>query len=142
MARENRSRGYARPLSLTPPPTHMQFAVERVRASIKQRVAKKALDKALDKGADDDKASARAINTAELPASGLPSGIANCAPTFAAGGRRLHHLLAAVLAGEEGAAAIWWATLSALREARRAAEVPIGARPRKWRQSYPDPNGW
>ena len=121
----------------------MQFAVERVRAGIKRRVAKKALGKVLDKGADADKASARAVNTAELArlwgSFAFRELRADLPPHQA---EELHRRLAAVLAGEEGSAEVWWATISALRDVRRSAEVPIGAPSRKWRQSFPDLNGW
>jgi hypothetical protein len=42
----------------------------------------------------------------------------------------------------ETALEVWHATIAALREARRAAEFSADARPRKWRQVFPDLNGW
>ena len=54
---------------------------------------------------------------------------------------KLHRQLAGVMAGEIPLA-VWHATLSALREARRAAELPVGVHPRKWRQVFPDLNEW
>jgi hypothetical protein len=103
MAHENGSRGYARPLSLTPPPTHMQFAAERARAGVKQRVAKKSLDKALNKRLDAGKTNTRAVNMAELTRlwrsfGELRDGL------WPEAEERLYRQLAAVLAGEEGSA--------------------------------------
>jgi hypothetical protein len=54
---------------------------------------------------------------------------------------KLHRQLAGVMA-HEISLEVWHATISALREARRAAEVPIGAQPRKWRQVFSSFDYW
>jgi hypothetical protein len=54
---------------------------------------------------------------------------------------KLHRQLVGVLSGETPLA-VWHATIASLREARRAADLATEVRPGKWRQSYPDLNGW
>ena len=54
---------------------------------------------------------------------------------------KLHNQLASVLSGEISLK-VWHATIAALREARSAADRSDDARPRKWRQSWLDLNGW
>jgi hypothetical protein len=54
---------------------------------------------------------------------------------------KLHNQLSSVLSGETPLK-VWHATIAALREARRAADLSDDTRPRKWRQSWPDLNGW
>ena len=54
---------------------------------------------------------------------------------------KLHRQLVGVLSGETPLA-VWHATIASLREARRAADLAADVRPRKWRQAFPDLNGW
>jgi hypothetical protein len=136
MALEN---GSARSLSLTPPATPRQFAAERVRAGAKQRRAARRLAVAL-KGGEDDNAVPRGVDIAELSRAwaSLRDLREDLRPEDE---ERLHRQLAAYMSGESWPG-VWHATVNAILEARRAAEVPVVARSRKWRQSWPDLNGW
>jgi hypothetical protein len=54
---------------------------------------------------------------------------------------KLHNQLASVLSGKTSLK-VWHATIAALREARRAADLSDEVRPRKGRQSWPDLRDW
>ena len=54
---------------------------------------------------------------------------------------KLHNQLASVLSGETPLK-VWHATIAALREARRLADLSDDARPRKWRPFRPDLSEW
>ena len=90
----------------------------------------------------DDDRTVHAVNTAELARLWASAAFrdlrAGLSPQEE---EKLHRQLAGVLSGESSPA-VWWATVSAIREARRAAELSADARPRKWRQVFPDVNGW
>ena len=124
---------YARPFSLIPPPRDRQFRTAQLKVERSQRKAKRHLEATLDNGE-----AVRATNTVELARLWSSFGFRELwsdLPPYEA--EKLHRQLAGVLSGEVSPA-VWWATISALREVRRAAEVSVGARPRKRRQSYPD----
>src|ERR1700733_14572932 len=59
-------RTFAQVVHLTPPPTHRQFAAERVRASIKERKAGKTLREALDRRAKADEQGRGRVNPVEV----------------------------------------------------------------------------
>ena len=128
---------YARPFNLVPPPRDRQFRTAALKAERSKRKADRRLASALD---EDE--TIHAVNTAELARlwgsaayrdlrAGLPPQEEE----------KLHRQLVGVLSGETPLA-VWHATIASLREARRAADLAADARPRKWRQSYPDLNGW
>ena len=131
---------YARPFNLVPPPRDRQFRTATLRAERSKRKADRRLAAALDEG--ETVQAVKAVNTAELARlwgsaayrdlrAGLPPQEEE----------KLHRQLVGVLSGETPLA-VWHATIASLREARRAAELFANARPRKWRQSFPDLNGW
>ena len=130
---------YARPFNLVPPPRDRQFRTAALKAERSKRKADRRLAAALDEG---EAEAVHAVNTAELARlwgsaayrdlrAGLPPQEEEM----------LHRQLAGVLSGEIPLA-VWHATLSVLREARRAADLAAEVRPRKWRQAFPDVNGW
>ena len=128
---------HARPFSLVPLPRDRQFRTTQLRAERSRRRAEQRRAAALDDGQ-----TAQAVNTAEcdrLWASAafrdLRSGLSP--PEV----ERLHNQLASVLSGETSLK-VWHATIAALREARRVADLSDDARPRKWRQSWPDLSDW
>ena len=128
---------FARPFSLVPPPRDGQFRTAQLKAERSKRNAERRLAAALD-----DSKAVHAVHMPELTRLWASAAFrelrADLPPQEA---EKLQRQLAAVLSGET-ALAVWQATVGALREVRRAAELPVGARPRKWRQSYPDLNGW
>jgi hypothetical protein len=130
---------YARPFNLVPPPRDRQFRTATLKAERSQRKADRRLAAALDEG---EAEAVHAVNTAELARlwgsaayrdlrAGLPPQEEE----------KLHRQLVGVLAGETPLA-VWHATIASLRAARRAADLAADARPRKWRQAFPDLNGW
>lgn len=135
-------RPFARPFNLVPPTRDKQFRAGQIKVERSKRKAERRVRAALEARTYGD-APPRGVDLAELArlwgSFGYRELRRDLSPHEA---EELHRRLAAVLAHEEGAAAVWWATISALREVRRAAEVPIGAPSRKWRQSFPDLNGW
>jgi hypothetical protein len=128
---------YARPFNLIPPPSNGQFRTARLKAERSKRVAERRLVAMLD-----DSETVYTINTAELTrlwASAAFRDLRAGLPPQEV--EKLYRQLAAVLSGETPPA-VWHATIAALREARRAAESSADAAPRKWRQVFPDLNGW
>ena len=132
-------KSYARPFNLVPPPRDRQFRTATLKAERSKRKADRRLASALDEG---EAEAVHTVDTAELARlwgsaayrdlrAGLPPQEEE----------KLHRQLIGVLSGETPFA-VWHATIASLREARRAAELLADARPRKWRQSYPDLNGW
>ena len=130
---------YARPFNLVPPPRDRQFRTAALKAERSKRKADRRLAAALDEG---EAEAVHAVNTAELARlwgsaayrdlrAGLPPQEEE----------KLHRQLVGVLSGETPLA-VWHATIASLREARRAADLAAEVRPRKWRQSFPDVNGW
>ena len=128
---------YARPFNLVPPPRDRQFRTAALKAERSKRNADRRLAAALDAGE-----AVQAVNTAEVARlwgsaayrdlrAGLPPQEQEM----------LHRQLVGVLSGDTPLA-VWHATIASLREARRAADLAADARPRKWRQSYADLNGW
>jgi hypothetical protein len=140
MAIEDRPGGinpYARPFSLIPPPRDRQFRTTRLRAERSRRRAEQRRASALDDGR-----TLQPVNTAELArlwASAAFSDLRFGLPPHEV--EKLHNQLASVLSGETSLK-VWHATIAALREARRAADLSADARPRKWRQSRPDLSDW
>ena len=140
MAIEDRPGGmnpYARPFNLIPPPRDRQFRTTQLKAERSRRRAERRLAAAFD-----DSQAGCAVNMAELTrlwASAAYRELRADLPPQEV--EKLHRQLAAVLCGETPLA-VWHATVSALREVRRSAELPVGVRPRKWRQSYPDLSDW
>jgi hypothetical protein len=130
-------KAYARPFSLVPPPRDRQFRTAALKAERSKRKADRRLASALD---EDE--TIHAVNTAELArlwgSAAYRDLRAGLSPEDE---EKLHRQLAGVLAGDTPLA-VWHATIASLREARRAADLAADARPRKWRQSYPDLNGW
>ena len=129
---------YERSFNLVPPPRDRQFLTATLKAQRSKRKADRRLAAALDEG---EAEAVYAVNTAELARlwgsaayrdlrAGLPPQEEE----------KLHRQLAGVLSGDTPLA-VWHATIASLREARRAADLAADARPRKWRQSYPDLNG-
>ena len=129
----------ARSFNLVPPPRDRQFRTATLKAERSKRKADRRLAAALDEG---EAETVHAVNTAELARlwssaayrdlrAGLPPQEEE----------KLHRQLAGVLSGDTPLA-VWHATIASLRAARRAADLAADARPRKWRQSYPDLNGW
>jgi hypothetical protein len=130
-------KSYARPFNLVPPPCDRQFRTAQLKAERSKRNAERRLAAALDDG--------KAVHAVHMPeltrlwaSAAFRELRADLPPQEA---EKLHRQLAAVLSGETSLA-VWHATVGALREARRAAELPVGARPRKWRQIFPDLNAW
>ena len=132
---------YARSFNLVLPPRDRQFRTATLKAERSKRKADRRLAAALDEGAAEAEA-IHAVNTAELGRlwgsaayrdlrAGLPPQEQE----------KLHRQLVGVLSGETPLA-VWHATIFSLREARRAADLAADALPPKWRQSYPDLNGW
>jgi hypothetical protein len=133
---------FARAFSLSPPPRGGQFRTAALNAERRQRKAERRMAAALGTREDSD-APPRGVNIVELGR--IWSSFAfkelrrDLSPEAE---KRLHRQLAAVLAGEEGAAAVWWATVSALNEARRAADLSADVRPRNWRQDFSSSDYW
>jgi hypothetical protein len=140
MAIEDRPGGmnpYARPFSLVPPPRERQFRTMQLKADRSRRRAEQRRAAALDAGR-----TLQAVNTAELAR--IWASAAFCDLRFGLPPHeveKLHNQLASVLSGEISLK-VWLATIAALREARRAADLSDEGRPRKWRQSWPDLNDW
>ena len=134
-------RTFAQVVNLTPPPTHRQFATERVRARIKERKAGKKLREALDRRAEGDEHGGARVNPAELAR--VWNSLA-----FRDLRRRLTEteqesfapILRPYMAGETRPA-VWHATLNAVAALRRASEPVVGA-PRQWRQTWPSDQEW
>ncbi len=124
---------FARPYNLVRPPRDRQFRTAQLKVEREQRVAQRRLEAKLNAGGE----ACQVVYPPELAGIWNTFGyreLRRDLPPEAV--EKLHRQLAAVLAGEEGAATVWWATLAALRQARLAAEVPIGAPSRKWRQVF------
>ena len=127
----------ARPFSLVPPPRDRQFRTAQLKAERSKRSAEQRRAAAFD-----DSQAGRAVNTAELTrlwASAAYRELRADLPPHEV--EKLHNQLASVLSGETSLK-VWHATIAALREARRAADLSDEVRPRKWRQSYPDLSDW
>ena len=129
---------HARPFNLVPPPRDRQFRTTRLKAERSKRKADQRLASALEE--------AGRPSTLSIRPSSLASGAsaAYCDLRFGLPPQeveKLHHQLASVLSGETSLK-VWHATIAALREARRAADLSADVQPRKWRQSWPDLNGW
>ena len=130
-------RPLARPFSLIPPPRDQQFRTAQLKVERSQRKAERRREAALEVGEV-----GRAGYTPELArlwASAPFRELRRDLPPHEA--EKLHQQLAAFLSGE-GSVSAWHATLFALREARRAAEIPAGVHPRKWRQSFSSFDYW
>jgi hypothetical protein len=140
MAIEDRPRGmnlYARPFSLIPPPRDRQFRTAQLKAERSKRSAEQRRAAALDAGQ-----TGHAFNPTELAR--IWASAAFCDLRFGLPPHeveKLHNQLSSVLSGEISLK-VWHTTIAALREARRAADLSADAWPRKWRQSWPDLNGW
>ena len=140
MAIEDRPRGMnprARPFSLIPPPRDRQFRTTQLKAERSKRRAEQRRAAALD-----GSRTFQAVHTAEcdrLWASAAFCDLRCGLPPHEV--ERLHNQLASVLSGETPLK-VWHATIAALREARRVADLSDDARPRKWRQSWPDLSDW
>jgi hypothetical protein len=136
----NGVRPFARPFSLVRPPRDRQFRTAQLKVERSQRKAQRRLEAKLDNGDPGD--AVRAVNIVELAnlwgSFGYRELREDLSPQEA---EQLPRQLAGFLAGEVSLAA-WHATILALREVRRADELPVGARSSKWRQSWPDLNGW
>ena len=138
MAIEDLSGGmkpYARPFNLVPPPHDRQFRTRRSKPN--------AQSAELNGAGRPHSMTVRPVTLSirlNSLASGLPPRFrdlrADLPPHEV---EKLHHQLASVLSGETPLE-VWHATVAALREARRAADFSDDARPRKWRQVFPD--GW
>ena len=128
---------HARPFSLVPPPRDRQFRTTQLKAERSKRRAEQRRAAALD-----NNGAVHTINSAELAR--LWASPAFCDLRFGLPPHeveKLHNQLSSVLSGETPLK-VWHATIAALREARRAADLSDDTRPRKWRQSWPDLNGW
>jgi hypothetical protein len=128
---------HARPFSLVPPPRDRQFRTTQLKAERSKRSAEQRRAAAVDDGQ-----TGHAFNPTELAriwASAAFSDLRFGLPPHEV--ERLHNQLASVLSGETSLK-VWHATIAALREARRAADLSDDTRPRKWRQSWPDLNDW
>jgi hypothetical protein len=130
-------RPFARPFSLVPPPRDRQFRTAQLKAERSKRNAERRLAAALD-----DSKAVHAVHMPELTRLWASAAFrelrADLPPQEA---EKLHRQLAAVLS-DETTLSVWHATVAALLEVRRAAEFSANARPRKWRQVFPDLNGW
>jgi hypothetical protein len=128
---------YARPFSLVPPPRHRQFRTTQVKAQRSQRRAERRLAAALDSNG-----AVHTVNTAELTRLWASTAFSDLRVGLSPHEvEKLHNKLASVLSGKTSLK-VWHATIAALREARRAADLSEDARPRKWRQSWPDLSDW
>jgi hypothetical protein len=129
----------ARPFNLVPPPRDRQFRTATLKAERSKRKADRRFASALDEG---EAEAVHAVNTAELArlwgSAGYRDLRAGLPPQEE---EMLHRQLVGVLSGETPVV-VWHATIASLRAARRAADFAAEVRPRKWRQSYPDLNGW
>jgi hypothetical protein len=128
---------HARTFSLVPPPRDRQFRTTQLKAERSKRRAEQRRAAALD-----DAQPGYAFNPAELAriwASAAFCDLRVGLPPHEV--EKLHNQLSSVLSGETQLE-VWHATIAALREARRAADLSDDARRRKWRQSWPDLNGW
>jgi hypothetical protein len=137
----DQDRRFAQVVTLTPPPTHRQFATERVRARIQERKAGKKLREALDRRAEADEQGRGRVNPVEVARvwnlTTLRDLRADLPPSEQ---EKLRALLAAVLSGETELS-VWHKTLNALTALRRASEPAVGA-PRGWRQTWPAEQEW
>jgi hypothetical protein len=134
-------RTFAQAVRLTPPPTHKQFAAERVRARIKTRAAGKKLGKALDRRAETVEQDPRRVNPLELARVWNSLALRELRDCLTQPDEdKLYARLAAYMAGETTAAS-WCATINALAGLRRAAEPAVGA-PRRWRQTWAVEQEW
>jgi hypothetical protein len=132
---------YARPFSLVPPPRDRQFRTSALKAERRQRKAERRMAAALEAREDGD-APPRGVDMAELARLWGSFGYRELRRDLSPEDEeRLHRQLAGVLA-HEISLEVWHVTIFALNEARRAAEVPVGTRPRKWPTSYPDLHKW
>jgi hypothetical protein len=128
---------YARPFSLVRPPLDRQFRTAQLKAERSQRKAERRLSSAIDDGD-----AVHAVCTPELTRLWSSFGFRDLRKDLSPEAEeKLHRQLVGVLSGETPLA-VWHATIFSLREARRAADLAADARPRKWRQAFPDLNGW
>jgi hypothetical protein len=117
-------RSFAQVVNLTPPPTHRQFATERVRARIKERTARKKLHDALAEG---DKQGRARVNPAEVARIWGSLAFRDLRDILTEPEQeKLRAHLAAYMAGET-TPAVWHATLNAVATLRRASEPVVGA---------------
>jgi hypothetical protein len=134
-------RRFAQVVNLTPPPTHRQFATERVRARIKERNAGKKLRMALDRRAEAGEQGRAGVNPVELARvwnSVTLRDLRDCLNQPEEEKLRAH--LAAYMAGET-TPAVWHAAVNAVAALRRASEPAVGA-PQRWRQRWPAAEKW
>jgi hypothetical protein len=127
MASQNgRSRSFAQSVTLTPPPTHKQFATERVRARIKERKARRKLRA---EAGEQGRASVNPVELARVWNSVTLRDLRDCLTQPEEEKLRAH--LAAYMAGEM-TPAVWHAAVNAVAVLRRASEHAVGA-PKRWR---------
>ena len=129
---------YARPFNLVPPPRDLQFRTATLKAERSKRKADRRLASALDEG----EAVSTPLIWPSLPAFGLLPRFATCGLACRRGRRKSFTVS-------------WSASCPAKPRLRsgtrpsppcaRLAAPPIvlrDVRPRKWRQAFPDLNGW
>jgi hypothetical protein len=120
-------RSFAQVVNLTPPPTHRQFATERVRARNKERTARKKLHDALAEG---DKQGRARVNPAEVTRIWGSLAFRDLRDILTEPEQeKLRAHLAAYMAGET-TPAVWHATVNAVAALRRATDSVVGARRR------------
>ena len=130
---------HARPFNLLPPPRDRQFRTAALKAERSKRKADRRLASALDEG---EAEAVHAVNTAELARLWSSAAYSDLrAGLLPQEEEKLHRQLVGVLSGDTPLA-VWHATIFSLREARRAVDLATEVRPRKWRQAFPDVNGW
>jgi len=135
-SQNGRSRSFAQSVNLTPPPTHKQFATERVRARIKERKASNELHSALDRRAEAGEHGRVRANPVELARIWNLISLRDLRTDLPPSEQeKLWNLLAAVLS-DETPPSVWHKTLYALGALRRASETAVGAS-RRWRQTWP-----
>ena len=130
---------FARRFSLTPPALDRQFRTATLKAEKSKRKAESRVASALDDG---DGEATPGVNTAEVArlwSSAAYRELRAGLPPWEE--EKLHRQLAGVLSGETPPA-VWHATVAALREARRSADLEADVRPRKWRQSFRATSDW
>jgi hypothetical protein len=117
-------RSFAQVVNLTPPPTHRQFATERVRARIKERRAGKKLHDALAEGEQQGRARVNPVELARVWSSLAFRDLRRSLTETEQEKLRAH--LAAYMAGET-TPAVWHAAVNAVAALRRASDSVVGA---------------
>jgi hypothetical protein len=132
--------GFARKFSLNPPPGGKQFRAEFAKARSVERRTTRKLEATL--GARDSEPSGARVDPLDLMRAWSSPGMLNLRRALDRQAEEaLYARLEALMAGELSQQA-WAKTLSAIMDARRAADRLEETGSRKWIQTFSSPQGW